>query len=404
MAKCFRNRTLDRLPIAFTMPLGRIHKLPLYTSVRCAVRRDSFTVENSTFMKASWKTTAAAVVLLTLWMLSGLFFPNEPDAADSVADDEELLMAVEVTLTDSTRMSRELTLHGQLEAGRRVLVKAQTSGEIKDVLATKGARVDVDEALVKLDEGGRRNSLAEVRASVKSARSEQAAAQTLHGQRLQSKLQLEQADAELEAALARLASVELDIAYTTVRAPFAGIVNGLPIEIGELIERGDLIAEIVDDSKFKMSAQVGQLGRSRLNLGQDVTVQLITGETLQGNISFIAAAADPQTRSFAVEALVKSDEKRISAGVSATMTVPLEKLDATFIAPSAMSLGDDGILGVKAVDDDDRVVFLPVELVSSALDGAWVAGIPDQSRLITLGQGFVNAGDTVRTHDTQGPN
>ena len=354
-------------------------------------------------MKASWITTAAAVVLLTLWMLSGLFFPSEPATAFSSREREEPVMAVEVKRTDSTQMSRELTLHGQLEAGRRVLVKAQTSGVIKGVLAVKGARVDVNEALVKLDEGGRGNTLAEVRAAVKSARSEQAAAQSLHGQRLQSKLQMEQADAALESALARLASVELDIAYTTVRAPFAGIINDFPIEIGELIERGDLIAEIVDDSKFKMRAQVGQLGRSRLSLGQNVSVQLITGETLQGSISFIAAAADPQTRSFAVEALVQHDDKGVSAGVSATMTVPLEEVDATFITPSAMSLDDEGILGVKAVDDRDRVIFFPVELVSSALDGAWVTGIPDQSRLITLGQGFVNAGDHVRAQDMHSP-
>ena len=358
-------------------------------------------------MKASWITTAAVVVLLTLWMLSGVFFPNEPDTPDGTADigtgDEELLMAVEVRRTAPTRMSRELTVHGQLEAGRRVLVKAQTSGEIKGVLASKGSRVAVNEPLVKLDEGGRRNSLAEMQASVRSARSEQSAAQALHGQRLQSKLQLEQADAALESAMARLASVELDIAYTTVRAPFSGVVNDLPVEIGELIERGDVIAEIVDDSQFKMSARVGQLGRSRLSLGQDVRVQLITGETLQGELSFIAAAADPQTRSFAVEATVQSGDKRVSVGVSATMIVPLEEVDATFITPSVMALDDDGTLGIKAVDNDDRVLFLPVELVSSQLDGAWVTGIPGQSRLITLGQGFVNAGDQVRTTDRQSP-
>ena len=305
-------------------------------------------------------------------------------------------MTVEVLQANPTRMSRELALNGQLEAVRQVVVKAQTSGEIERISASKGARVELNQALAKLEEGGRRNTLAEAQASVKSARSEQVAAQSLHVQRLQSKLQLEQTEAALESALARLASVELDIAYTTVRAPFPGVVNALPVEIGELIERGDAIAEIVDDSAFRMSAQVAQLGRSRLNVGQKVTVKLITGETLQGNISFIAAAADPQTRSFAVEALITDDDQTIAGGVSATMFVPTEEVDATFITPSAMSLGEDGALGVKAVDDENRVVFLPIEFISSSLDGAWVTGIPDKSRVITLGQGFVNPGEQVR--------
>ena len=299
-------------------------------------------------------------------------------------------------LAKTSLMTRELDLQGQIEPVRQVLVKAQTHGQVEDIIVNKGARVSSDQPLIKLDEGGRRNTQAEVKAAVKTARSEQQAAQTLQRQRLQSKLQLEQADAALEAALARLASVELDIEYTTVRAPFDGVINALPVALGALIERGDVIAELIDDSTFKVSAHVAQQVLSQLRVGQKVSVSLITGESLSGTISFIGSAAEPQTRSFIVEALVQNPSNSIAAGVSATLSIPVEEVEATFITPSALSLGDNGTLGVKVLDDNDRVLFIPIELVSTTLDGAWVTGISNQSRVVTLGQGFVNVGEKVR--------
>lgn len=347
-------------------------------------------------VNSSWKVAGIVVIVLALWMLSGMFTKEDTSDADAQNTTENTLMSVEVTVAQPSLMARELTLQGQLDPIRHVLVKAQTNGEVMDIIKRKGARVSENDALVKLDEGGRRNSLAEAAAAVKTAQSEQRAAQSLQAQRLQSQLQLEQADAVLEAALARMATVELDIEHTTISAPFAGVINKLPVERGTLVERGDEIAELVDDSAFKVSAQVSQHALSQLTPGQAVTATLITGETLSGVLNFIGSVADSQTRSFAVEALVENTSNTIAAGVSATLSIPVQEVQATFITPSALSLGNDGELGVKALDAQDRVIFLPIELVSTTLDGAWVTGIPAASRVITLGQGFVNSGEQVR--------
>lgn len=344
---------------------------------------------------SSWKAAGILVVLLAIWMLSGLFSSDDAASSDD-ATEEDLPMAVEVTLAKSALMSRELDLRGQIDPVRQVMVRAQTGGEVQQILASKGQRVTAEDPLVTLDEGGRSNLLAEAQAAVKSASSEQQAAQSLRRQRLQSQVQLEQANAVLEAARARLAGVELDIEKTTITAPFSGVINELPVELGTLIENGDLIAHLVDDSAFKVSVRVSQQGLSQLNPGQPVSVSLITGQTLQGKLSFIGSVADPQTRSFAVEAVVQNTDNSVAAGVSASMSIAVEEVEASFVSPATLSLGDDGALGVKAVDDENTVVFLPIALVSSALDGAWVTGIPPQSRVITRGQGFVSTGEKVR--------
>jgi multidrug efflux system membrane fusion protein len=61
-----------------------------------------------------------------------------------------------------------------------------------------------------------------------------------------------------------------------------------------------------------------------------------------------------------------------------------------------LALSDEGVVGVKTVDDDNRVVFHPAEIVRADGDSLWIAGLPERVRAITVGQGFVRAGDEVR--------
>jgi multidrug efflux system membrane fusion protein len=304
-------------------------------------------------------------------------------------------MKVEVVDIELLPMAREIILQGQLEARRQLLVRAKTSGTVDTLEINKGERVAAGASLVTLDLNSRETSLSEAHANVKTAQSEQQAALTLRKQGLQSQVQLEQAEARLEAARAALARIELDISYTKIIAPFAGVINGLPVEVGDLIERGGIVAELVDDSSFRVTAQAAQQTIAEFGVGQKVTVRLITGQVLPGTLTFIASVADSATRSFTVEAEVANPAAAIAAGVSASLVVPVEQVEAAFITPSALALGNDGELGVKTVDTGNKVVFIPIELVSTTLDGAWVTGIADASRVITLGQGFVNVGEVV---------
>ena len=60
-------------------------------------------------------------------------------------------------------------------------------------------------------------------------------------------------------------------------------------------------------------------------------------------------------------------------------------------------LSDEGNLGVRAVNENDEVKFLPIKIVEDTNNGIWVTGIPNLSKLIVLGQGFVRNGEKVET-------
>ncbi|MBX2837675.1 MAG: efflux RND transporter periplasmic adaptor subunit, partial [Gammaproteobacteria bacterium] len=271
----------------------------------------------------------------------------------------------------------------------------ETSSIVDVIAISKGQRVNKGDTIVNMSLEGRDNDLREAQAQLKTATSQQKAAASLRQKGLQSQLQLEQAQAALAAARAQLDRIQRDIANTQIRAPFSGVINDVPVEIGEMIDRGDIIAELVDNSGFTVTAQVAQQTLTKLELGKSINVELISGDTLPGKLTYISSVADSASRSFTVEAEIDNVEGKYAAGVSASLIIPVEQVEAVFISPSALSLGDKGDIGVKIIDESDQVVFTPIELVSSSLDGAWVTGIPDNSRVITLGQGFVKPGQAV---------
>lgn len=372
-------------------------------------------------MRTSFIAAGVLVLLLALWMASGIFAnrdDSEPTqdsssgdssigpSGDSTSDDASELMKVQVEVANQESRAREVVLQGQLEPARVLEVRAEISSTIETLPVTKGQRVKANDVIATLAMNGLDSDLAEANAQVRSARSEQDAAAQLRQQGLQSRVQSERTAATLASAQAMRNRIRRSIENTNIVAPFDGIVNAMPVELGELVSVGAVVAQLVDDSSFNVTAQVSQQALAELSVGQDVSVELITGQTLNGKLSFVASVADSLTRSFSVEANVENPGDKVAAGVSASLKIPVETLQTVFLSPSALALGDQGELGVKIVNDDNLVEFVPVELLSTTIDGAWVSGVPPMSHIITLGQAFVAIGeevDPVMADDTEQP-
>ena len=358
-------------------------------------------------MKTSVVAAGFLVLALVLWMASGLLKSpagssdgsnaeasvKGQSSSETVGDEDITKVQVEIAQLESR--TREIVLQGQLEPARVLDIRAKISSTVETLPVPKGQRVKANDLLVTLAIEGREDDLTEAKAQVSYAVVEQRAAAQLLQQGLQSEARSQQATAALATAVAQRNRIARDIENTKISAPFGGVVNALPVEIGELVSHGTVIAQLIDDSSFRVTAQVTQQGVSQLRVGQSVTLELITGQELEGTLSFVSSMGDAQTRSFTVEADVKNPGDSVSAGVSASLKIPVETVETVFLTPSALSLGDQGELGVKLVGADNIVEFVPVTLLSTTIDGAWVTGIAVGSQVITLGQAFVAIGEQV---------
>jgi multidrug efflux system membrane fusion protein len=131
-----------------------------------------------------------------------------------------------------------------------------------------------------------------------------------------------------------------------------------------------------------------------MKVGSPASAALVTGETVDGKIRFVANRADDTTRTFRVEVELPNAQGKLRNGVSADIRIPVKELKAVEISPGILVLDDNGAVGVRAVENG-VVRFHPVEIVSDGPDGMWVSGLSNGMTVITVGQLYVSDGERV---------
>lgn len=351
-------------------------------------------------IKTSHLLAAGVALALAGWLASGQL------GAGNGARDQPVtargdggapsLASVRVRESIAQPIERQVVLNGYTAPVRAVELRAETDGRVIELGAEKGDFVEVGALLVRLDPRDREAAVAEAEARVLQWELENEAATKLGAKGFQAETKIAETKAALEAARAVLERARLNLAHTELRAPFAGVLDQRPAEIGGFVDVGDPVATVVDQDPFLIKAHVAEQDVGRLAVGMAGRARLVTGATVEGRIRYLASQADPGTRTFTLELEVPNPDRRFAAGVSTELRITYERAPAHRVPASLLALSDEGVLGIKTVNGDDEVVFHPAEIVRAEADAVWVAGLPEAVRLITVGQGFVRPGDQVR--------
>jgi multidrug efflux system membrane fusion protein len=349
------------------------------------------------------RVTLAIVILVAalLWLFSGTLFQDEKHAgAVQTFDTEASAPRVRVATLRAAPMSGTLSLAGRTEANRAVTLKSETTGRVSEVLVPRGAPVKAGQVLLRVEVQDRARRVEEARAMLAAERMQLQAAEKLTEKGFNSEIRRAQARAQFESAEANLKRAEVELDKTEIRAPFAGVLNARDVEVGDFLDKGTEIAEVVELDPLKITGFVSETAIA--GLARDAAASaIIGGVELPGRIGFIAAQADPATRSFRVELEVANPEGRIGAGMTAELRLALAPRMAVRASPGFLTLNDQGKVGVKLVNAENRVEFAPVEIVSQGADGVWLTGLPPEVVAITVGQEFVGLGQRVEpVHET----
>ncbi len=352
--------------------------------------------------KSRWGSLGLALLIvigLVLWMASGEVKVAQQDAPEMKEPPAPERTRVEVETLAARLYEPGLMLQGQLEPWRTVPISAGVSGTVEELMVRQGERVAQGQTLLRLSDDGRQAGVERWQSQIRKLEADLAAAQRLGASNLASQSDILGLQSELAGARAELATVRKATRDLTPTAPFDAVVNRRHVDLGSLVQQGTALLDLVQVDRLKATGQVPQQSVNQVEEGQKVMVRLLDGGSLEGEVTFVASAADPDTRSFAVEVTVENPELKRVAGGSATLRIALPETRATFISPAYLSLGDDGRPGVRYVNDRDEVVFRTVRLLNVTTDGAWVSGLPDEIRLITRGGGFVAIGQEVEPVD-----
>ncbi len=356
-------------------------------------------------MRKTYITALVIAAAVVLWLASGQFGDRTDEATQlsisernervAAAVEDRALSRVRARVSTATQQTAYASVRGRTENKRTVEVRAETVGRIMARPVERGDRVATGDALCRLSRDDRDARLAEAQAALRQAYIEYRGSQRLKTQGLQSETAIATAGARLAATRARLKSIELDIERTLVRAPFDGVVEITHVEIGDYVQPGMACVTLVDLDPMLLVGQITEKDVLRVRVGEQAFGELATGQRLSGAIVFIGQQADDTTRTYRVEIEVPNADYALRSGITADVLIAAERLPAHLVSPALFALDDEGAVGLRTLDADNVVQFLPVDTLRDDEAGVWVTGLPAVATLVTVGHEFVVPGEQV---------
>jgi multidrug efflux system membrane fusion protein len=354
-------------------------------------------------MKKPYIIALIFILLLCLWMLSGLFTQNEEQAPNNVLTNTQPtdIFSVEVAQLSAQEKSIIVTAQGQAEPDKVVTIRSQTHGNVVSVTAQEGQVIGNNDLIVGIDIEDRILQLEQQQALLRLNQKTYDRVKKLENKKFQSAGELETAFANLKASQTNVANIQRDIKNTKIVSPLPGILEKRWVEVGDYVQINTPIATVINNHPIVVLVPIAQ--QDIANLKKDMTAQVnfANGESRQGRIRYISPRAISSTRTFDVEIEIDNANGSLRSGISAQAQIATNKVKAHYLSPSLFSLSDAGEIGVKTVNAQNIVEFYPVELVQSDTNGTWVTGLPTTANVIITGQGFVKAGNKVKPINKQ---
>lgn len=321
-------------------------------------------------------------------------------AAQKVSEQEKApLRKVGVVEPPRSEHARAIRVSGLTEADKRAVLATRVGGVIEKLPVKQGQRIKAGDLILALAAEEKQSAVANAQQVLVQRRAELKASERLAQTGNIPKLQLDTARSAMAAAESQLDAAEQDLARNEVKAPFDGIVDRVPVELGSAVMQGGEVATVLSLDPVIARGEVSERDLRYLKSGDKANVRLVNGNTVEGTVRYISRDASSATRTFRIEIAIPNADGAIPAGMTAEITLAAQPTDAVVLPRSVVTLGDKGDLGIRAVDKDNKVVFYPIDLVDDTPQGLVLAGIPAGAKVIVQGQDLVTEGIQVDAVD-----
>ena len=208
-------------------------------------------------------------------------------------------------------------------------------------------------------------------------------------------IQLTSARSARDAAAAELTLANTAVDRLELKAPFAGIVDKVEIELGEWVQTGAPVATILSLDPILVLAEISEVDVGSVATGAKAEVKLVNGKTMVGTVRLVAREASAETRTYPVEISLPNPDGALPSGMTASVVLDAGAVKAVVVPRSVITLAEDGALGLRVVDASDMAAFVPVTIIDDTEAGMVVTGVPEGVRIVVAGQDLVRNGDKV---------
>jgi membrane fusion protein (multidrug efflux system) len=230
---------------------------------------------------------------------------------------------------------------GELLARDQAAIAAEVPGRITEILRDEGEHVQAGEVVLEIDPGRRqlevddaRARLAEAQAGLVDKQREVKRVRELRRKTVASQSQLDQAEtalslarARLEVAQAHLGVAERALSDASVTAPFDGLVDERFVSVGEFVQAGQTLFELVALDPIEVEFHLAEKDSSRVAVGHrvDVRVAPFPEEVFPADVSVVSPTIDTRTRTLRVKAEFGNPEGRLRPGLFARVDLGVNR-------------------------------------------------------------------------------
>lgn len=375
---------------------------------------------------------AVALVLVVAGCKSGAVEEEEIDP-----------VAVEVTEVVRGSVQSKSILSGKIQGRSEVPVVAKLPLKILSVDVEVGDEVQAGQVLVSLDPTDvaqkvrqAEAALAMAEAVLPPATEESAAAQgarlasesahadlkrieELHKEGAVSDQMLEQVRAKAAGAEAQYknildkeraaraqydqAAAAVELAYsqlsdTAITAPISGVVSTVPVEAGQMVSSGTLVAMIVDMDEVKINIDISERDISHVKEGQEVTAKIksLNNREVKGELTSLAPAADLRTQTFKAEIRIDNEDRAIKPGMFAEVSLKSVSVDNVVAVPSRAILQSGAHYIAYVIDENDIASVREVTMGLIGEDFTEIkSGLKEGDIVVVKGQHYLKDGSPV---------
>lgn len=373
--------------------------------------------------RARWSVLAAAVAI----SLAACGGGQSKDAGANA----QTAIPVEVAPARHQSVTANYSGTATLEAVGDAQVVAKTTGIVLKILVEEGQRVEKGQLLALLDDDAARNKLAQADATLKKAQAAYDKAEKGLALKITPRADYDRDKYDLEMQRAVVAGAQLDVSYTRIVAPIAGVIAKRSIKVGNLVQTNQNLFQVVDLDPLEAVLNVPERDLDTLKPGQTVQMRVdaLGGKSFAGTIARIAPVVDAASGTFRATCQFRDESGALKPGMFGRIEVAYDQRHDALVVPRTALVEEDGESSVFIVepappkpDKPEAKKGKPGEAVASEpgkpqtplfvakrrivktgyVEGDRVEvrdGLKDGERVITIGRNAVRDGTEVHVLD-----
>ena len=264
-------------------------------------------------------------------------------------DNEQKFLLVTSIETKVAPYDHFVRFQGTLETDKNIVMYPEIPGLLKSIKVIEGQRVKKGDILAVISDSGLVDQLQQLEIQLTLAKTTYERQNRLWEQKIGSEMQFLQAKTQYLSLEKSIAQMKDQVAKTTIKAPFDGIVDHLLADVGSSLAPGMTpVVRVINLEEMKVSAQIPEIHLNNIKKAAKVAVNIpVLNKTLPAEINAVGNFINPNNRSFRVEIGLENSAGDLKPNMTALLNINDYNNEAAILVPSKNILEDQA--GAKYV-------------------------------------------------------